>query len=76
MSFNGGKDCTVLLWLWDCVVEDWREEEKEKKRSKKREDDIDVDENPFSLPPFPALYVKPLDPFTEVEEFVDDSGDR
>ena len=53
ISFNGGKDCSVLLHL---VVAAWR-----KRKMKHR---------------LKAVYIRGLDPFPEMEQFVEDTRQR
>jgi FAD synthetase len=54
LSFNGGKDCTAVLFIYLAVLEKY------------------FKENPQQHPrPVRCLYITSVDPFVQVDEFVD-----
>ncbi|UZJ56519.1 hypothetical protein CBS101457_005839 [Exobasidium rhododendri] len=64
LSFNGGKDCTVLIHILAAVYRRLSKSPQSSSSSCKLED---------ILPSIPSLYITCTSPFPEVEEFVSDS---
>ncbi|EXJ84635.1 hypothetical protein A1O3_05305 [Capronia epimyces CBS 606.96] len=67
ISYNGGKDCLVLLILYLAVLHTHFTQPKNRRK--------DEPEPPRSFPTYiPAIYAKPPDPFPAVTEFVEYSS--
>lgn len=83
LSYNGGKDCLVLLLLFLAGLHEFYyhgpesgkkkpQEEKEEKEEGNNDDDTNKTTLPVSS--IPAIYALPPDPFPDVEYFVESSS--
>ncbi|KAL2429819.1 hypothetical protein ABEF95_011493 [Exophiala dermatitidis] len=77
LSYNGGKDCLVLLILYLAVMHTHYT----RPSSRRKQDQQEPEQNPTSKSPskgfpqsIPAIYAKPPDPFPAVTEFVEYSS--
>ncbi|KAI9342656.1 hypothetical protein BDR26DRAFT_859328 [Obelidium mucronatum] len=68
MSFNGGKDCTVMLHILALVLNQHQQGESDSSK-------LTASSLPKSIYKMPSLYVTATDPFPEVDAFVDHMAD-
>ncbi|KAI9789808.1 MAG: hypothetical protein M1816_005725 [Peltula sp. TS41687] len=69
LSYNGGKDCLVVLILYLCALSTHDPD------SAPKSSDNDRDTPPTLPPSLPAVYIVPHHPFTEIDAFVRQSSE-
>lgn len=60
LSFNGGKDCTVLVHILSAVL----------RRLNRLDSGVNADSSTSPIPPIPSLYITCPSPFPTVEKFI------
>jgi FAD synthetase len=76
LSYNGGKDCLVLLLLYLSVLHNhFSTQNRERRKTDQKTGQCTYDTQGFPTS-IPSIYAKPPDPFPLVTEFVDSSSTR
>ncbi|KAK5077931.1 3'-phosphoadenosine 5'-phosphosulfate sulfotransferase [Lithohypha guttulata] len=75
LSYNGGKDCLVLLILYLAVLHTYFTQPTSRRKEASGNDNNNDNDNTKTFPPsIPSIYAKPPDPFPAVTSFVDSSS--